>query len=284
MRDKRVDVNYTNKYDKTPLTQAYANGHRDVVQCLLEDERTDVKNDKGQTLLVEACTKGHLKIAELLIKKKKLDASQADKDGVKPFLQACVNGHSEIVKLLMEDKRLDVNSPDAGGHTPFAVACAEGRVVLYADRHTPSMERALATTKQRRLRQEAHNKAHGITPRTTTAHSLGVVMATAEAFVEANRQENLEREVHEVVEQAKKSTRGKKTHALDLVKASQQQKKEAESLMLLAKEEGMEAEDSSAQQEFLRKKMKEAAEALDFEAAARYRDAIARLEKDHSTG
>jgi excinuclease ABC subunit B len=40
-----------------------------------------------------------------------------------------------------------------------------GKAILYADRVTGSMERALAEMSRRRIRQEAYNVAHGITPR-----------------------------------------------------------------------------------------------------------------------
>ncbi len=40
-----------------------------------------------------------------------------------------------------------------------------GRAILYADRITGSMERAMAETERRRLRQHAFNELHGITPR-----------------------------------------------------------------------------------------------------------------------
>lgn len=41
-----------------------------------------------------------------------------------------------------------------------------GTAILYADRITPSIERALGETNRRRARQEDYNRAHGITPQT----------------------------------------------------------------------------------------------------------------------
>lgn len=55
----------------------------------------------------------------------------------------------------------------------------DGRVILYADQVTGSMERALAETDRRRSRQEAFNAEHGITPQTIKRNIHDIVAHSA---------------------------------------------------------------------------------------------------------
>ncbi|MGV3511402.1 MAG: excinuclease ABC subunit UvrB [Novosphingobium sp.] len=55
----------------------------------------------------------------------------------------------------------------------------DGRVLLYADRMTGSMERAIAETDRRRAKQEEYNALHGITPQTIKRNIHDIVADTA---------------------------------------------------------------------------------------------------------
>jgi len=50
-----------------------------------------------------------------------------------------------------------------------------GRAILYAERVTGSMQRAMAETDRRRTRQIAYNRAHGITPRSVVKKVVDVM-------------------------------------------------------------------------------------------------------------
>lgn len=54
----------------------------------------------------------------------------------------------------------------------------EGRVLLYADKITGSMSRAIGETDRRRETQRAYNKAHGITPQTIIKDTSGMIEIT----------------------------------------------------------------------------------------------------------
>lgn len=52
---------------------------------------------------------------------------------------------------------------------------SRGRVIMYADKITGSMQRTIDTTNKRRLVQEAYNKKHGITP-TSISRAIGEML------------------------------------------------------------------------------------------------------------
>jgi len=64
---------------------------------------------------------------------------------------------------------------------------AEGKVVLYADRMTDSMSRALAEMERRRTKQIAYNEEHGIVPQTIRKTREEILQATVAAGNEEDR-------------------------------------------------------------------------------------------------
>jgi excinuclease ABC subunit B len=56
----------------------------------------------------------------------------------------------------------------------------DGRAILYADKETGSMQRALGETQRRRERQAAHNTEHGIEPRTIVKDVASPLLAMSE--------------------------------------------------------------------------------------------------------
>ena len=120
---------------------------------------------------------------------------------------------------------------------------AEGRVLLYADQMTGSLQRALAETNRRREKQMAHNEEHGITPETVKKNVADVLEGVAER---GNKAAPGPYRIREAMEEKQAPLLGSN---------------------LRAHIEGLEAE------------MREAAADLEFETAARLRDEIKRLQE-----
>ena len=123
---------------------------------------------------------------------------------------------------------------------------AEARVVLYADRITGSMERAMEETTRRRAKQIAHNEANGITPTTIKREVADILADLGERPGSPAK--------------SKRTRRGDKRRGV------------AESGPIpLAGESGHNLKSVIADME---KDMREAAANLEFEEAARLRDEI----------
>ncbi len=127
-----------------------------------------------------------------------------------------------------------------------------GRVILYADRITGSMERAIGETNRRRNTQLAYNKEHGITPTTIQKTIRDITQGMESDHAKAvNAELALDMELFAAVEEAERS--GKKRKG---------KKNPIEKLISLKEAE-----------------MKEAVKVLDFETAAILRDEIKVLQE-----
>ncbi len=111
---------------------------------------------------------------------------------------------------------------------------ANGRVILYADLITGSMERAMNETKRRRDIQLAYNKEHGITPKTIEKKIRDISQALESDHAKAVNA-NLERDMElfaavEEMGKAKKS-RGKKNPIEKLISLKEAEMKESVKLL-----------------------------------------------------
>ena len=145
-----------------------------------------------------------------------------------------------LVAILDADKEGFLRSETALIQTiGRAARNSEGRVIMYADTITPSMEAAIDETNRRRLIQTEYNKAHGITPQT--------IKKSVRDLIEIGRKE------------AEKSPESKLAAA----------KRENRKLSAAEKEKLIEE---------LTAEMKAAAKKLEFERAAALRDRIKALQ------
>jgi excinuclease ABC subunit B len=121
-----------------------------------------------------------------------------------------------------------------------------GKVIMYADTVTGSMERMLSETNRRRKLQTQYNEEHSITPTTIYKSVEEVLKATAVADVKAKRDERREKASGALV---------------------------AETIVRY-----LTSEQRQDLIEQLRREMLQAAKDLEFERAAQLRDEIERLQ------
>lgn len=93
-----------------------------------------------------------------------------------------------LVAILDADKEGFLRSETALIQTiGRAARNAKGTVIMYADRITPSMHRAISETERRRKLQEAFNEAHGIVPKTIKKSVKDVIEISSESKLPGGR-------------------------------------------------------------------------------------------------
>ena len=109
-----------------------------------------------------------------------------------------------LVALLDADKEGFLRSETSLVQTiGRAARNVDGRVILYGDTLTDSMQKAMTETNRRRAIQEAYNEAHGITPETIRSAIRNVleitrkVEETSEAPLTEEERQALERQIEE---------------------------------------------------------------------------------------
>ncbi len=135
---------------------------------------------------------------------------------------------------------------------------AESIVVLYADKITGSMQRAMGETDRRRAIQVAHNEKHGITPKTVIRGVSDVVGDSA-----AGKQIQSERDSWTPTGKKKKGPRGQHNPLGSSFGEGEQEAYIGGNMVAILAD--------------YEKRMFEAAENLEFEEAARLRDEMAKL-------
>ena len=98
---------------------------------------------------------------------------------------------------------------------------ANGRVIMYADKMTDSMQKAISETNRRRNIQEEYNEIHGITPRTITKKVHEIIKAT-ESVAPNKKSKKLDKDPEsmtqkELLELIAKKEKEMKKYAADLM-------------------------------------------------------------------
>ena len=89
---------------------------------------------------------------------------------------------------------------------------AEGKVILYADSVTPSMENAIAETLRRREIQETYNREHGIVPKTIRKEVSGILEISSREEIESKKKKKLtadqkRREIERLTKEMREASR-----------------------------------------------------------------------------
>jgi excinuclease ABC subunit B len=109
---------------------------------------------------------------------------------------------------------------------------SNGRVILYADNMTGSMERAMAETLRRRNIQLAYNKEHGITPKTIQKKILDITQGMESPHAKAvNAELELDIALFAQLEKDMKGKKGKRNPIEKLIKKKEDEMKESVKLL-----------------------------------------------------
>ena len=97
----------------------------------------------------------------------------------------------------------------------------DGKVIMYADNITKSMDKAIKETNRRREIQDQYNKEHGITPKTIVKGVREIIEATMAAEEEAKYEESFSNEELEVMIQGLEAAMLKAAEGLNFEKAAE---------------------------------------------------------------